>query len=254
MPGHIQAIERAAAVLRLLSTATQDLGLQEISDALGLPKTTAHGIVKTLRHLSLVEQDRDSRRYRLGRGLEELGGGGLDPHLLRSHSINWADSLAANTGASVLVGVPRADDVEVVHHVFRPDGSSQRMRIGETLPLHATALGKVLLAFGTGLGPRMRSLRLDRYTTRTVQRLSQLEEEVATARRRGYASTLGEHIPDVASIAAPIRAYGGLGVGAVALVGPADQICTPSGAPRKALIDRVVSAAKSISEQLELDP
>jgi len=144
MPGRIQSIERAVAVLRLLGAAPHDLALQEIAESLELPKGTTHGIVATLRHVGFVRQDRVSARYRLDSELQGLPGGGLDPHLLRSQSMNWADSLAANTGEAVLIGIPASDGVEVIHHVFCPDGSPQRFRLGEIRPVHASALGKVL--------------------------------------------------------------------------------------------------------------
>ena len=119
------------AVLRLLSTAPHDLALQEIAESLELPKATTHGIVSTLRHVGLVRQDRVTARYRLDTEIQDLPGGAIDPNLLRSRSMNWADSLAANTGESVLIGVPAVDGVEIIHHVFCPDGTPQRLRLGE---------------------------------------------------------------------------------------------------------------------------
>lgn len=59
MPGRIQSIERAVAVLRLLDSADQPLGLHEIASALGLARTTTHGIVTTLRELGLISQVHD---------------------------------------------------------------------------------------------------------------------------------------------------------------------------------------------------
>src|SRR3954467_8257677 len=147
VPGSIQSIERAAAVLRLLGSTDRPLGLGEIAAALDLPRPTAHGIVRTLREVGFVEQRTDSTRYVLGPGLHELGRGGWDPHDLRAHAMNWADSLASSTGLAVQLGVVGEGVVKLVHHVFRPDVSPQRIRTGESQPLHATALGKCLLAF-----------------------------------------------------------------------------------------------------------
>lgn len=67
MPGPIQSIERAAAVLRLLASAGQGLGVVDIGNALGLAKTTAHGIVRTLVDVGFVEQD-ESGDYRASPG------------------------------------------------------------------------------------------------------------------------------------------------------------------------------------------
>lgn len=251
MPGRIQSIERAVAVLRLLGAASQDLALQEVAESLQLPKPTTHGIVNTLRHVGLVEQDRASGRYRLVGELVGLPGGGLDPHLLRSQSMNWADSLAANTGEAVLLGIPVSDRVEIIHHVFCPDDSPQVLLTGQTRPVHATALGKVLLAHTSWLGSRARQLPLERYTSRTTTSRDALTDEVSRIRAQGYSLEIGEYEGQTSSVAAPIRVYGGLGVGAIAVVGPTHRVCTAKASPRRDVLERVVFAAHAISDQLE---
>jgi DNA-binding IclR family transcriptional regulator len=253
MPGHIQSIQRAVAVIRLLSSAPRPLALQEIADTLELPKATTHGIVSTLRHVGFVQQERATGRYRLDSQLEGLPGGGIDANVLRSRSMNWADSLAANTNEAVLIGIPASDHVEVIHHVFCPDGSMQRMLIGEERPIHATALGKVLLAHTSWLGSRARQQALVRYTSRTVTDRGVLSEQLRAIRAAGYAIDIGEFVPDVAGVAAPIRISGGLTVAAIAVVGPRDRMFAPDGTPRRAVRDRVVGAAHAISETL-LEP
>lgn len=251
MPGYIQSIERAVAVLRLLGAAPQDLALQEISESLELPKGTTHGIVATLRHVGLVEQNRISGRYRLVDELEGLPGGGVDAHLLRSQAMNWADSLAANTGEAVLLGIPVSDRVEIIHHVFCPDDSAQVLLTGQSRPVHATAMGKVLLAHTSWLGSRSRQLPLERYTSRTTTSREELAVEVRRIRVRGYGLEVGEYEGQTSSVAAPIRVYGGLGVGAIAVVGPTHRLMPTNASPRREITDRVVFAAHAISDQLE---
>lgn len=251
MTRHIQSIERAVSVLRVLGAAPHDLTLAEVADSLGLAKTTAHGILATLRHVGTVDQDRRTGHYRLVRAPDWLPRGGLDPHLLRSHAMNWADSLAAMTGEAVLIGVLAERDVEVVHHVFRPDGSDQRLMFGDHLPAHATALGKTLLAFSRWWDLRLRQGTLEGYTGRTVTDREMLRADVADVRRAGHAVEVGERAAGQASIAAPIRAFGGLGVGAIALVGSTDRLCVDERTARPALVERVVAAAMAVSDQLE---
>src|SRR5690242_8083861 len=77
VPGMIQSIERSSAVLRLLAAGPDRLRVKEIADALGLPKSTAHGILRTLEHVGFVEQNPRTSRYRLGRGLLDLGDPGI---------------------------------------------------------------------------------------------------------------------------------------------------------------------------------
>ena len=146
MPGRIQSIERAAAILRLLSGRSRRLGVVEIAGQVGLPKTTVHGILRTLLDVGFVEQDPESGKYQLGAALLHMGSSYLDGNELRTRALNWSDSLASRSHESVRIGTLHEGRVLIVHHVFRPDDSLQVLDVGTLLPAHATALGKALLA------------------------------------------------------------------------------------------------------------
>src|SRR5262245_16526257 len=105
VPGVIQSIERSSAVLRLLAAGPDRLRVKEVADALGLAKSTAHSILRSLDHVGFVEQDPRTARYRLGRGLLELGSDSLDANELRARALDWADTLAARSGEEVRIGV-----------------------------------------------------------------------------------------------------------------------------------------------------
>jgi DNA-binding IclR family transcriptional regulator len=250
MPGPIQSIERAAAVLRLLGGAGRPLALGEVAAPLDLPRPTVHGILRTLRDVGFVDQDRDTGRYSLGSGLRRLHGGGWDRHELRSRAMNWADSLAGSAGQEVLLGMPAGPGVEVVHHVFRPDGSPQRLRTGQVLPLHATAVGKCLLAFAPVAVPPPHELDLHRYTGRTVVTVGQLAEHLAAARQRGWVAERGEHRTGVGGVAAPLRTGGGLVVGALGVEGPVEELCGTGGLPAPRLVEQLTNAAREIAAGL----
>lgn len=187
MPGPIQSIERAAAVLRLLARGSGRLGVGEIAGALDLAKPTAHGILRTLQGVGFVEQDQASGKYQLGAAILHLGTSYLDNNELRSRAINWADALAARTGASVRIGAAADGNVVVVHHVFRPDNTEQALEVGELLPPHATALGKVLLAYDAELANVVRSGELAPLTRRTIVDRAVLTRALAAVRQAGWA-------------------------------------------------------------------
>jgi DNA-binding IclR family transcriptional regulator len=251
VPGTVQSIERAAAVLRLLAAAPDGLGVADLGNALGLAKPTVHGILRTLQQVGFVEQDHTGAHYHLSDIFGRLGESYLDPNELRSRAINWADSLASRSGEVVRVGRLVDGKVEVVHHVFRPDDSDQDLDVGTTLPPHATALGKAVLAFDTSGAARPR--RLEAYTTRTITDPNRLAEELATVRARGWASELEEHTVELASIAAPIRGLGGLVVGAVGLAGRLERICDSKLRHRPDLISMVRTTAEAIARDLRED-
>ena len=140
MPRNIQSIERAAAILRLLSGRTRRLGVVDLA------KGTVHGLLRTLQHVGFVEQDEETGKYQLGAALLHMGSSYLDGNELRTRALNWSDSLAARTHESVRIGTLHEGQVLIVHHVFRPDDSLQTLDVGALLPAHASALGKILLA------------------------------------------------------------------------------------------------------------
>jgi DNA-binding IclR family transcriptional regulator len=274
VPGQVQSIARAAAILRLLAGGSGRLGLLEIARALDLPKGTAHGIVRTLQDVGFVEQDKTSGKYQLGAALLHLGTSYLDVNELRSRSINWADPLAARSGEAVRIGTLLDSKVLVVHHVFRPDDTLQTLDVGALLPPHATALGKVLLAYQTGglatfdrrseettadgAGASGRSAPsrgggygdLAPYTRRTLATPRALARALTAVREAGWASDIEEMTVGEAGIAAPIRGYGGLVVGAIGISGPVERVCDPHGQPRVALVTQVREAARAVSRDL----
>src|SRR3954462_3031622 len=145
--GTIQSVDRAARILEALAGGPRRLGVSEIADPLGLPPPPVHGLLQTLQAHGFVEQDRDSDKYQLGAGLLQLGNSYLDLNELRGRSIVHAERLAARAEAAVRVGVMHGSSVIVVHHVFRPDATLQILEVGAQLPLHASALGKAMLAY-----------------------------------------------------------------------------------------------------------
>jgi DNA-binding IclR family transcriptional regulator len=248
VPGSVQSVERAAAILRLLAAGQGRLGVAEVAGTLGLAKSTAHGILRTLEQVGFVEQNSATGKYQLGAALLHLGTSYLDVNELRSRAINWADPLAARTGESVRIGTLLEGKVLVVHHVFRPDDSLQVLDVGAMLPLHATALGKVLLAFTSGSVGAGEAL--ERFTSRTTTSRRELARVLAVVRDQGYADEVEEMTRGEAGVAAPIRGGGGLVVGAIGIRGPLERVCDGTGRPQPRLVTLVRDAGRAISRDL----
>lgn len=249
MPGSVQSVERAAAMLRLLARRSTALPIGEIAKSLGLPKATAHGIARTLVQVGFVEQDGESGGYRVGRSLLDLGAGYVDVNELRSRSMNWADALAARSGEAVHIATPAEGGVLVVHHVFRPDDTAQVLEIGTVLPAHATALGKVLLAHDDALAASVRDAGHTMFTRGTLSP-AELKHALAAVRDEGIATEVGEFRPASAGIAAPVRTAGGLVVGAVGVSGAIQRLCDARSRPREAPVAQVRDTATAITRAL----
>jgi DNA-binding IclR family transcriptional regulator len=245
----IQSVDRAARILRALAAGSGRLGVSELSDRLGLAKGTVHGLLRTLHDHGLVEQDADSDKYQLGPQLLQLSNRYLDLNELRARSLAWSELLATRAGEDVRIGVPHGNGVLVVHHVFRPDTSLQILEVGAVLPMHATALGKVVLAY---LAEPERNDVLDaglpKLTGRTISTLPALERELDAVRKRGYAVEREEAVLGEVGIAAPIFGRNGAVVGGIGVAGPSERL---NGRARETKVATVVGeAARSISRDL----
>lgn len=246
--GTIQSVDRAARILKVLASGPRRLGVSEIADRLGLTRPTVHGLLQTLQAHGFVEQDRDSDKYQLGAGLLQLGNSYLDLNELRARSLINAERLAKRADAAVRVGVMHGASVVIVHHVFRPDTTLQILEVGAELPLHASALGKAMLAFlPEDTVADLFAEPLPRLTSRTLTP-GALRREMTEIRECRYARERDEAILGESSIAAPIFDHSAHAVGAIGIVGDTDRIM-PRG-PAKQLASAVTEAARGVSREL----
>ena len=253
LPKNIQSIERAAAILRLLSGRTRRLGVVDLAGELGLPKGTVHGLLRTLQHVGFVEQDEETGKYQLGAALLHMGSSYLDGNELRTRALNWSDSLAARTHESVRIGTLHEGQVLIVHHVFRPDDSLQTLDVGALLPAHARDLGKILLAHHPSAAAELARSGLESFTPATITDAESLERELERVRQRGWAADIGELVNGEVSCAAPILDRRGVTVGAMGVSGPPDRLLA-ARQPRGDLVAFVREAARAVSRELGAIP
>ena len=238
-----QSAERALTVLQCIAEADGDIGVSEIGARTGLSVSTAHRLVQALRATGLVSQDQRSERYRLGPGAVALGRRAelrlgvdrLQPHLRE---------LAMCTGESVTLGTRLGNEMLVVSHI----PSAHPLRVGHPpgmrVPLHASAIGKVLLAFTHNRTAEVASLGpLTAFTDATITDEAALLEDVTTTWRRGWAINDGERDVGVRSIAAPLRNPDGTAWAGVAVQGPGARL------PEDQL-DEVIDVLLQVAQQM----
>jgi DNA-binding IclR family transcriptional regulator len=256
MPGSVQSVERAAGILRLLAAHDgQQLGA--LSGALGLSKSTVHGLLRTLIEVGFVEQNPANGDYRLADGnVLTTGPKSMDINEMRARATNWVDALAARTGLSArLVVLPepfRSDTIvgTTAHHVFSASHAAQRLEIGAPVNPAATAEGKVLLAFSPAGGAALDRLRPEPATARTLTRKELLRKEIDAVRARGHAIDNGESTVDGAGVAVPVRSHGGVVVAALGVRGTGRQVLAGGVAARADLFRALSDAARGTSHAL----
>jgi DNA-binding IclR family transcriptional regulator len=239
----IQSVDRSVRILLALQAARR-LSLSDLSARLDLPNSTVHGILRTLADHGMVEQEPGSLRYMLGPAVLRLSSVYLDSLEFRSRALKWAEELARRTGASVRAGVLLLDDVIVVHHEPRPDGSRQMPEVGFVVPAHASALGKALLAFQPSTHGRT-AAPLRSMTGETIVDPARLADHLTEIARTGVATEHDEAVLGESSLAAPIFDATGAAVGAIAVV-----LQSSEWPPPPSLHDDVREAARNISREL----
>ena len=240
----IQAIDRAAKVLQSLQGA-RHLGISELAAALDLPPSTVHGIVKSLQEHGLVAKERGGQRYMLGPALVKLSNVYLDTLDVRARAMRWTRELSRRTGLAVRLGVELFDEVLVIHHNRRPDGSQQMLETGMTIPAHASAMGKVLLAFDDEYQSVVLSRPLQSLTGDTITDPAQLTLAFAGILERGFATEEDEAVLGESSVAAPVADASGQLVAAVAVVLPSTE-----WPPADGVLNDLRETARNISREL----
>jgi DNA-binding IclR family transcriptional regulator len=238
-------IQKAVDLLFHLHDAAVPCGVSDLSRRLGMPKSSVHRLLTALAPRALVERDEDGR-YRPGVGLVALGLGVVErePLVTAARPVMEAESRAL--GETFFVVAARGRRLCVLDKVEGTGVLRAAPQVGATLPVHATASGKIYLAHAPALiaGP---PARLERYTKRTPATQRLLERDVEATRRRGWAVNDEEWVPGLSVVGAPILGRGPLRGVLVAAV-PSARFAELGAA---ALGRRVAAAGRKIAARLE---
>ncbi|GAA3934589.1 IclR family transcriptional regulator [Actinomadura viridis] len=240
-----QSVERAISVLRAFLTGRPELRVSDVAKATGLGTSTASRLLATLESLEFVERDPISGLYRLGTAPITLGGVALNQDPVHRESRQIAQDLAAGLGLGANVAVRRGDSMFYLLNFEGRQAPRSYVLTGQRKPLHATGIGKCLLLALDPAGRRALIPEPRGFTPYTITDHDRLEEELAEAARRGYATEVEELALSRACVAAPIRDASGAIVAALSISGPLSVIDLP--AREEELSRAVIEAADSIS-------
>jgi len=200
-----QPLKRAAAILEAVASTPAGLTIAAIASVTALPTPTAHRMVRAMAKLGLLDGQGRGALYRLGPRLLALARGGDVPDRTRIAAKAILTPIANRLGAVGFFTRLVGGQVDTVVQVIPEAPLGPVVLPGSNLPLHATASGKVFLAAMEEdvLAPIL-SRKLARYGAGTIVDATTLRQELATVRKRGFASSFSEYDTGVFSLAVPV--------------------------------------------------
>lgn len=243
----VGVLDRAVAILDAVEHGARTHAA--VVRATGLPRTTAHRLLKSLYTHGLLEYA-GGRGYQLGPRLLKLAATAMQEPSLRAAAHPALERLAAATGESAQLYVTSIDGRVCVDAVESSSELRTFVPIGEELPLWAGSAGKVFLASMPPERAEAHIRRAHALTTATPT-AERLRRQLATVRRQGWAASAGERQAGVGSVSAPVYGSRGETIAAVSISGPTSRI---RRADAKRYVAAVVAAAAEIQRALGLHP
>lgn len=245
----VPAVERALAVLEILSESRRGFSISEMARRLKVPKSSIHLILTTLEHRGYLLKNPQSRRYFVGLKLVSLARVALDGFELRQRAVPFLLSLSAKTGLTVHMAVLEGSEAVLIERIESSGLVKLNTWVGQRMHVNCTALGKALIAFlpEEEFRRTVQTRRLIKHNQNTISSVARLREELGRVRLAGYAVDDEEEEVGVRCVGTPIFDPTDRVVAALSVAGTTVQI--PSGQV-EALAKLVQETAGRISREL----
>ena len=248
-PYQIQVVDRALALLEVLSHQGPDLTLVQISEMLKLHKSTAHRLLMVLERHRLIEKNSNTGKYRLGLKLFELGTKAIGQLDLRERARPYLERAVLDTGETVHLCV--YDDGEVVYLDKVEPARSVRLAssVGRRNPAYCTSVGKAMMAFlpEAQVEAAAQKHGFRQLTRKTISNMLELRAELVKVRKLGYAVDNEENEEGVCCVGCPVWSFGPHPIAAISVSGPTFRM-TAEKIPTVA--QSIVTVANALSKAL----
>lgn len=249
----IQSVDRALKILALFTHRHPVRGISEISRILGLPKGTAHGLIRTLLQQGFLEQNISTRKYRLGLKIFELGiilSGTLE---LNQKAAGPVNQLAKRVQLLSRVAIWDGDSVVITLNTHPRPRAVFPYQIGPRVHAYCSAVGKAVLAFleQNQLEEYLNHTELIAFTATTITDKKRLLEDLRKTRERGYSIDREEAVQGLGCIGAPIFEGGKSVVGSISLSGAVSRVL---GERVEVLTEELLKTSSEISQYLGYFP
>ncbi|NNN19323.1 MAG: IclR family transcriptional regulator [Acidimicrobiaceae bacterium] len=224
----VNAVVNAMEILRELGRAGKPVGVHAIASQKGLAVSTVHRLLTSLVDQEFAVQVPETSEYTLGRGLLELLSDMVKQFDVRRSLRPVMERLNMSTKETVHLAVAVHSQIMDVDVIDSPQTVGVRADIGSLLPIHATSVGKIFLAYSLPFRTALLSgeLPLPRLTPNTITEPKDLFAEIEKIARRGYSLNLGGRSEQTAGAAVPIFGLNGELVAALGVSGPISRYPT----------------------------
>lgn len=202
----IQSVERALKIMGLFDENTTELKITEISSKMQMHKSTVHSLLKTLQLHGYIQQDSESGKYKLGLALLEKGQLLLNGFDIRTVAKAHLQSLSLQTGQTIHLAILDGNMGVYIDKVEGEKAAIRYSRIGRRVPLHSSAVGKVLAAFNNKDETQLflQDYLFTEHTAKTITDKNSFLRELTKVRTDGFAVDNEENEPGVRCVATPI--------------------------------------------------
>lgn len=212
-------------ILEIIANAGDGVGVTAIAKQLDLTKSGIFRHLQTLLQSGYIVQDAASAGYRLGSRIFALARRVPARGNLAALAEKPMRDLRDAFGLSVVLGSPTPRGIFVLSTMASTTTIEIGVRAGSEIPLHASAQGRIALAFGhASLSRDLRKIKLEAITPATIVDHDQLDSEIAATRKRGFATAPGEVLAGINALAVPILEPDGELAGSLAIVGSIQHV------------------------------
>lgn len=243
----MQAVERIFSVLSTIAQHPGSLSLSEISDSVGLTKSTTSRFLQSLELVRAVR--RENNVYRIGSGIAPLATAVPGPNLVQALAQPTLLEIADKSQETVHLGIREGRNLRYTEQIDTPRRVQLETWLNKSYPLHVTAAGKALLAYAAPKviedyleGP------LEAYSAKSITDAQILQAELLKTKGRGYAQTLQEFSDDISGFATAIFNNEGKPVASISISVPVFRFPEDDGA---AMIELLQKASLTLSQKLQ---
>jgi IclR family transcriptional regulator, KDG regulon repressor len=245
----VQSLERAFAILEEVAQFPGGLSLGDLAKRVGLHTSTTFHLVRTMVNLGYARQSSETKRYHIGRKLFALASGAAVEVEIAALATPILEELAGHSGEMAYFAIFAGDELSAIARVAGNGPFQLVDNSGGRRPLHATALGKAVLATlaPAKLEAFLANTKLEPITASTITDADALRNEIMRVREAGIAYDDGEYMNEVRCVAAAVTDFTGKAVGAIGISGPVWRISLPK---LPDLSKRVSDSARALSKVL----